>query len=373
MVVCYGVTEDKMGAEAEVVCPQGVPVLEVLSRSPPQLDVNSPGEASEASTASTVLDFIPTICSGSFADIGPRNSMEDEHLRIDNLSLHLGSVFRFPNPSSFFVIFDGHGGPEAASYLKENAIRFFFQEAEFPQSSEVDEIFLQKVENTLRKAFLLADLALADEDTISTLSGTTALAALIFGRLLMVANAGDCRAVLCRKGEAIDMSRDHKPVCPFEKRRVEETGGFVDNGYLNGVLSLTRALGDWEMKLPRGSPSPLIPDPELRQIVLTEDDEFLIIACDGIWDVMSSQHAVNLVRLGLRRHNDPERCARDLAMAALRLETFDNLTAIVVCLTSRGDVVVEETTTSPPRWRPRFRCSEAILNMRSFPSGNDAC
>ncbi|KAL3531558.1 hypothetical protein ACH5RR_010880 [Cinchona calisaya] len=145
-----------------------------------------------------------------------------------------------------------------------------------------------------------ADLALADDRNVSSSSGTTALTALIFGRLLMLANAGDCRAVLCRKGQAIDMSQDHRPSYASEHRRVEEPGGLIDDGYLNGVLSVTRALRDWDMKLPRGSASPLIAEPEFRQIVLTEDDEFIIIGCDGIWDVMSSQQAVSLVRCGLR-------------------------------------------------------------------------
>ncbi|KAH0782201.1 hypothetical protein KY290_001799 [Solanum tuberosum] len=71
--------------------------------------------------------------------------------------------------------------------------------------------------------------------------GTTALIALVLGRLLMVANAGDYRAVLCRNGEAIDMSQDHRPNYPSERRRVEELGGFIDDGYLNGILSVTRA------------------------------------------------------------------------------------------------------------------------------------
>lgn len=150
----------------------------------------------------------------------------------------------------------------------------------------------------------------------------------------MVANAGDCRAVLSRNGEAVDMSEDHRPIYSPEKERVEELGGFVDGGYLNGVLSVSRALGDWDMKLPHGSPSPLIAEPECRQMVLTEEDEFLIIACDGIWDVMSSQQAVNIVRQGLQRHDDPERCARDLVLRASVLDSFDNLTVVVVCFSS---------------------------------------
>uniref|UniRef100_M1A2R0 Protein phosphatase-2C n=2 Tax=Solanum TaxID=4107 RepID=M1A2R0_SOLTU len=180
----------------------------------------------------------------------------------------------------------------------------------------------------------------------------------------MVANAGDCRAVLCRNGEAIDMSQDHRPNYPSERRRVEELGGFIDDGYLNGILSVTRALGDWDMKLPRGSASPLIAEPEFRQIVLTEEDEFLIIACDGIWDVLSSQQAVSLVRRGLRRHDDPEQCAKDLVMEALRLNTFDNLTVIVVCFTSP-----DHQELSPMRHRRLRSCSfsaEALYSLQSW-------
>ncbi|XVE73504.1 hypothetical protein DITRI_Ditri11bG0123300 [Diplodiscus trichospermus] len=296
--------------------------------------------------------------------------MEDEHIRIDDLSSHLGSLFNFPKPSAFYGVFDGHGGPEAAAYIRKNALRFFFEDVSFPSSCEVDDIFLEGLENSLRKSFLLADLALSDDCTVNSSSGTTALTALIFGRLLMVANAGDCRAVLCRKGEAIDMSEDHRPIYPSERRRVEELGGFIDDGYLNGVLSVSRALGDWDMKFPKGSSSPLIAEPEFRQMLLTEDDEFLVIGCDGIWDVMSSQHAVSLVRRGLRRHDDPEQCARDLVMEALRRNTFDNLTVIVVCFSAP-----DQREQPSPRQR-RLRCcslsAEALCSLRSLLDGNSS-
>ncbi|XP_031279653.1 probable protein phosphatase 2C 49 [Pistacia vera] len=333
-----------------------------------QVDIKSAEKIPDASLESAALQFVPSIRSGSFADIGPRRYMEDEHIRIDDLSSHLGSLFKFPKPSAFYGVFDGHGGPEAAAYIRKNVIRFFFEDVNFPQSSEDDDVFLEAVENSLRKTYLLADLALADDSSVSSSSGTTALTALIFGRLLMVANAGDCRAVLCRKGEAIDMSQDHRPIYPSERRRVEELGGYVDDGYLNGVLSVSRALGDWDMKFPRGSPSPLIAEPEFRQMVLTEDDEFLIIGCDGIWDVMSSQHAVSLVHRGLRRHDDPEQCARDLVMEALRLNTFDNLTVIIICFTS-----LDHREPSTPRQR-RMRCcslsAEALCSLKSLLDGS---
>ncbi|KAK4857774.1 hypothetical protein QYF36_006120 [Acer negundo] len=136
--------------------------------------------------------------------------IRSEHIRIDDLSTHLGSLFKFPKPSEFYGVFDGHEGPEAAAYIRKNFMRFLFEEVNFPQSFEDVSVFSKGV----REAYLLADLALADDFTVSTSSGTTALTALIFGRFLMVANAGDCRAVLCRKGEAIELSQDHRSINP---------------------------------------------------------------------------------------------------------------------------------------------------------------
>lgn len=345
-----------MGAEAEVVVRTSIPVLDVPSS---ELDVKSP----EAPVV-----YVPSIRSGGFADIGPRRYMEDEHIRIDDLSAQLGSLITVPEPSALYGVFDGHGGPEAAAYVRKNAIRFFFEDGDFPRASEVNDAFVLEVEKCLRKGFVLADMALADDSSVSSSSGTTALTALIVGRLLLVANAGDCRAVLCRKGEAINMSQDHRPNYASERRRVEELGGFIDDGYLNGVLSVTRALGDWDMKLPRGSSSPLIAEPEFRQITLTEDDEFLIIGCDGIWDVMSSQQAVSLVRRGLRRHDDPEQCAKELVMEALRLNTFDNLTVIIVCFTSLDQM--EQPSTRPKKLRCCSLSAEALCSLRSFLDGS---
>uniref|UniRef100_A0A5B7BTW0 protein-serine/threonine phosphatase n=1 Tax=Davidia involucrata TaxID=16924 RepID=A0A5B7BTW0_DAVIN len=330
------------------------------------------GVSCSSSIQTTIIEspttkFVPSIRSGSHMDTGFRDSMEDEHIRIDDLSAHLGSLFRCPLPSAFYAVFDGHGGHEAAAYVKNNAMRLFFEDANLPQTSDIDDSFLEELGNSNRRAFLLADQALADECSIRATCGTTALTALVLGRHLLIANAGDCRAVVCRKGVAVQMSQDHRPSYLPERQRVEELGGYIEYGYLNGELAVTRALGDWHMKSLHGSASPLTAEPDVQRVLLTEDDEFLILGCDGIWDVMSNQEAVSLVRRELSRHDDPQRCARELVNQAIRKHTDDNLTAIVVCFNSPN------CPDSTPQ-RPRFRClslsEEARNKLRSFLEGN---
>ncbi|MBA0612619.1 hypothetical protein Godav_013202 [Gossypium davidsonii] len=364
------IVSSNMGAEADIIFRHQV--VDVMSISTQVSRFDSVAACAEtigdAVIESSVVKFVPRIRSGSCANIGPRRSMEDEHIRIDDLSSHLGSIFNPSIPSAFYAVFDGHGGVDAAAYIKSNATRLFFEDFDFPQVSDIDAVFLKELEDSHRKAFLLADLALAAESSVSSSCGTTVLTALVLGRHLLVANAGDCRAVLCRKGTAVEMSQDHRPSYLQERKRVEELGGFIDDGYLNGYLSVTRALGDWDMKFPLGSASPLIAEPDVRQIVLSEDDEFLIIGCDGIWDVMSSQFAVSLVRRALRRHDNPEECAKELVNEASRLNSSDNLTAIVICFSSPARVE------SCPPHRRRFRnCNlseEARNKLKSLLEGN---
>lgn len=156
---------------------------------------------------------------------------------------------------------------------------------------------------------------------------------MIFGRSLLVANAGDCRAVLSRRGTAIEMSKDHRPCCMNERKRVESLGGYVDDGYLNGQLAVTRALGDWHLEGMKevGEPGgPLSAEPELKMVTLTKDDEFLIIGSDGIWDFFSSQNAVDFARRRLQDHNDLRLCCREMVDEAVRRGASDNLTAVMV-------------------------------------------
>ncbi|GMP67841.1 hypothetical protein CsSME_00027696 [Camellia sinensis var. sinensis] len=276
--------------------------------------------------------------SGSDTAVGPRRWNEDEHLLIDDVSSHLGSLYTWPLPNaSFYAVFDGHGGSQAATYLKDNAMRFFFEDVDLPPTDD-DDSFFKELEDSHRRAFLRADRALADDSSlVASDCGTTALTALVVGRHLLVANAGDCRAVLCRNGVALQISNDHRPTYLPERQRVEELGGTIKFGYLNGELAVTRALGDWHLKRPFGSASPLTAEPDIHRILLTEEDEFLILACDGVWDVMSNEEAVDIVRNQLRQHRDPQQCARELVDHASGLCSKDNLTAIVVCFSNNGN------------------------------------
>ncbi|CAA7391225.1 unnamed protein product [Spirodela intermedia] len=300
--------------------------------------------------------FLPVFRSGSCSEIGPKPSMEDKHTCIDDLLQHLGSAVNFPSPGAFYGVFDGHGGTDAASFVQKNILKYIIEDNHFPTS----------VDEALRSAFVKADHAFADTRSVDITSGTTALAALISGRTMYVANAGDCRAVLGKRGRAIELSRDHKPNCTSERIRIEKLGGRVHDGYLNEQLSVARALGDWHMKGSKGSSCPLIAEPELQETVLTEEDEFLIMGCDGLWDVMSSQCAVTIARKELMIHNDPERCSRELVRQALKCDPSDNLTVIVVCFSLDPPPRIEI-----PKLRVRRSISAEGLNfLKGLLDGN---
>jgi len=140
-------------------------------------------------------------------------------------------------------------------------------------------------------------------------------------RVLYTANVGDARIVLCRNGRALRLSYDHKGSDENEGRRVASAGGLILNNRVNGVLAVTRALGDAYMKdLVTGHPY------TTETVIQADQDEFLILACDGLWDVCSDQEAVDLVR-GL---HDPQEASKKLVDHALARFSTDNLSCMVV-------------------------------------------
>ncbi|KAJ1971906.1 phosphatase 2C, partial [Dimargaris verticillata] len=139
---------------------------------------------------------------------------------------------------------------------------------------------------------------------------------------LYLGNAGDARAVLARDGRAVRLTYDHKGDDPNEVRRIMEAGGFVLNNRVNGVLAVTRALGDTSMK------EVVVGHPYTTETTVTTGADYLILACDGLWDVCSDQKAVDLIR----SIDDPQQASETLTKYALDNFSRDNITVMVVRL-----------------------------------------
>ena len=298
---------------------------------------------------------------GVAEEIGARQSLEDA-----NLCAELGEQPNHPpGPAAFYAVFDGHGGADAAAFAREHLLGSVTAQAGWAAD----------VPASLRAAFQATDEAL--RGAVCGSCGTTALAALLLGRTLWVANAGDSRCVLSRRGRALELSSDHKPGSAREQARISASGGFVDGeGYLNGVVGVSRALGDWAMLSASPSrdkrlklhpdepcyPGPLSGECEVRVHELSCEDEFFILACDGLWDVLSSQAAVELARQSLRGHNDVQRLAEELVKEAIARHSGDNVTVLVVAL----------SPLPPPARPPPLRCSASASRLFSRTISNEA-
>ncbi|CAH1646006.1 unnamed protein product [Spodoptera littoralis] len=173
-------------------------------------------------------------------------------------------------------------------------------------------------------------------------SGCTAVVALLRGKELFVANAGDSRCIICREGKAIDMSIDHKPEDAPELERITKAGGKVSNdGRINGGLNLSRAIGDHSYKQNKdlGAKEQMITAlPDVKTLTIDpEKDQFMVLACDGIWNFMSSQDVCDFIlpRLAEGRERLSQICEEmfDHCLAPSTMGDgtgCDNMTAIIV-------------------------------------------
>ncbi|KAL4705759.1 hypothetical protein ACJJTC_006540 [Scirpophaga incertulas] len=173
-------------------------------------------------------------------------------------------------------------------------------------------------------------------------SGCTAVVALLRGNQLYVANAGDSRCIICREGTAIDMSIDHKPEDALELKRITNAGGNVSNdGRINGGLNLSRAIGDHSYKQNKDLDAKeqmitALPDVKILTIE-PEKDQFMVLACDGIWNFMSSQDVCDFIlpRLKEGRERLSQICEEmfDHCLAPSTMGDgtgCDNMTAIII-------------------------------------------
>lgn len=185
------------------------------------------------------------------------------------------------------------------------------------------------------------DSCFSDPRYEEEVSGCTASVGILSSKKIYVGNAGDSRSVLGVKGRAKPLSFDHKPQNEGEKARITAAGGFVDFGRVNGNLALSRAIGDFEFKksaelAPEQQIVTAYPDVTVHDI--SDDDEFLIVACDGIWDCQSSQAVVEFVRRGIAAKQELSKICENMMdnCLASNSETggvgCDNMTMIVVGL-----------------------------------------
>ncbi|KAH8697028.1 phosphatase 2C-domain-containing protein [Talaromyces proteolyticus] len=268
---------------------------------------------------------------------GWRISMEDAHAAI--LDLQAKYVNKTEEPTtpdkrlSFFGVYDGHGGDKVALFAGENVHKIVAKQEAFLKDD---------IEQALKDGFLATDRAILEDPKYEEeVSGCTASVGIISRDKIWVANAGDSRSVLGVKGRAKPLSFDHKPQNEGEKARISAAGGFVDFGRVNGNLALSRAIGDFEFKKSADlSPEQQIVTayPDVTTHEITEDDEFLVIACDGIWDCQSSQSVVEFVRRGIAAKQGLSRICENMMdnCLASNSETggvgCDNMTMVIIGL-----------------------------------------
>lgn len=158
-------------------------------------------------------------------------------------------------------------------------------------------------------------------------SGTTAVVALIRGKQLIVANAGDSRCVVSERGKAVDMSYDHKPEDEVELARIKNAGGKVTmDGRVNGGLNLSRAIGDHFYKRNKTLPPEeqmISAMPDVKVLTLNEDHDFMVIACDGIWNVLSSQEVVDFISERIK----PDQSGKARPLSSIVEELLDHCLA----------------------------------------------
>ncbi|KAB5568523.1 hypothetical protein DKX38_002316 [Salix brachista] len=214
---------------------------------------------------------------------------------------------------AFFGVFDGHGGARTAEYLKNNLFKNLCSHPDF----------IRDTKTAIVEAFRQTDAEyLHEEKAHQKDAGSTASTAVLLGDRLLVANVGDSRVVACRAGSAIPLSIDHKPDRSDERQRIEEAGGFIvwaGTWRVGGVLAVSRAFGDKLLK-PYVVAEPEIQEEEINGV------EFIIVASDGLWNVLSNKDAVALVQ----DITDAEAASRKLIQEAYALGSTDNITCVVV-------------------------------------------
>lgn len=164
---------------------------------------------------------------------------------------------------------------------------------------------VERVTDGIKEGFLNMDKHLYGTATREgwERGGTTVVSTMLTPQSIYFANLGDSRALLCRGGRVGFSTADHKPFSPAEKERIERAGGSVTLQRVNGSLAVSRALGDFSYKTVewRSAREQMVsPEPEVTVVERSPLDEFLVLACDGVWDTISNDELCEFVSSRLR-------------------------------------------------------------------------
>lgn len=258
--------------------------------------------------------------------IGRRPAMEDDHILVDN----------FCNKSylGFFGLYDGHGGRATVDFLTCS----LYLNLEHYLSLHKN-ISMSKA---LEDCYQITDKQIHRQQIYQ--SGATSVTLVIDrkNKHFTVANAGDTRAVLCRKGKAIRLTKDHKADDPEEAAMIRKRGGTIGRlKRVNGLLAVTRAFGDHLLK------PPITVKPTMLQMDLTDDDYFIIIACDGVWDVLNDDEVIHYIHQQILKKSNQksykdvnkqhlQKCLHqiclDIVKNALDRRSQDNISCMIIAL-----------------------------------------
>lgn len=287
-----------------------------------------------------------------------------------------------PEQIHFFGVFDGHGGADAAHHCKET-MHERLKEAILStcvKNSDVEDLLnpnklcsSEAFSRALAEAFRVTDedfAKMGGESEELSLVGTTAVVTLLSSQSMYLANAGDSRAVLYRDGVALALTDDHKAAREDETARVEAAGGqilFWNGVRVMGLLAVSRAIGDHSLR------PYVIADPEVTVVNRHPLDELLVMASDGLWDVISNQEACTLAKKcllrarqkGSSRENAARVAATVLTRAAVDRGSRDNVTVLVIDLMQDPDGMLDADAM-------KMRLSEEIVAGRDMSSSDDA-
>ena len=237
---------------------------------------------------------------------GWRMEMEDAHVCKTDFKL---------KDHSFFGVFDGHAGPKVSQYCSDHLLDTIMDCLSAKEDIKSEE----SVKKAIHDGFLRLDEDLKKQPQWATgedRSGTTAIVVMVTPKKIIWGNCGDSRGLLCRNGKVVFSTQDHKPYNQSERARIEKAGGTVMMQRVNGSLAVSRALGDFDYKRADNlKPTEQLVSPEPEITIQDRDpdsDEFLLLACDGIFDVMSNEEVVAYVSRHLRLTSDLAKICSDL-------------------------------------------------------------